>query len=195
MAVGTFRRSSFVDFPCVAVIARNFRMRAGQLKLRFGVIEGFRFSPSRGLVASLAILTEMSLVAVFRAVAINTFVRSFRECQLRLVAAHARSRGMLVFQGEVRLKMIERVGVEPDDVSLRALMFRMAMAARLGFCKRVLAMKSGSDFPICGDFFVAVEAEECLGFPSKGCVTLVAALLVLLVGFRKRAGHDQFFEQ
>ncbi len=159
-------------------------MRAGQRKLRLGVIEVCDLLPIRGVMAFLAVHSKLSLV--FVGVTGNALCRKTQESPVQIldpnqgllrridpacgVTLRAYQAGVLSIQHPSGLQVIElllrRHPLHQHEV--RSIVFRVA--GRAALARRValhhpgvIALATADPHP---DLSVAVETPECLGTPG-----------------------------
>ncbi|MEZ5898014.1 MAG: hypothetical protein R3D51_00830 [Hyphomicrobiaceae bacterium] len=108
------------------------------------------------------------------------------------IALHGFVRANQLKVGEL---VIECLRVELEDVSLAALVIRMAVLA-LDFPNvRSLAMKTRPCADVFGDVLVTIEAEPSLAFFGKGLVAALALVFELGMTFDDIARRDQLLKQ
>ena len=194
MAARAFGRNAFVDFACMALVARDFLVCLDEFELGFAVIERRRLLPGVLVVAGVARLTQTSLMWVARLVAADALERRLAERFAGLVASFAGHRRMFALQLEVCLAMIERALVESGDIGFSALVLLVAVSA-LGFgSDGVLRVKPSCLVAIRCHLVMTVKTQAVLRLASEWRVTLFTCLLVLLVGLGERPGHDELLE-
>lgn len=91
--------------------------------------------------------------------------------------------------------VIERLGVELNNIRLAALVIGMAVLALDLANVRPLAVKARFSADILGDILVAIEAEPSLAFLGKGFMAALARLFKLDVAFDDIARHHEFLKQ
>lgn len=131
----------FVIVTAMALTTFHFLMGARQWKVGLVMIKT-RLAPG---IRSMTVCTLFALAAamnIFLTMAIYTFVRCIPEFIANTMALIARHRSMLARQWKICQSMIETMGIQLDDISLYALMFRMTQLTFTGVDSRFLAMKS-----------------------------------------------------
>ena len=174
--------------------ASDFVMSIDEREFRLAMIEGAGFLPRQFIVAGLARLAQLALVRISLFVTIDASVWRIAVWFACFVAALARNTFVPAFQLKVCLVVVEGAFIETRYVTVRSLMFGMAVAAFSCSGSRVLCMKPLRLLLVCSNLFMAVETHRRLCVAPEGRMALVATLLEFLVSFGERAGHDELFE-
>lgn len=102
--------------------------------------------------------------------------------------------GVLAEQWEVGELVIKIRLVETHDVGITALVVRVAVCTAVLADTLELAMKARRTIDICGDIFVAVEAERTLSAAFESLVAGFTLTFVLGMTLDDLARHDQRFD-
>jgi len=96
---------------------------------------------------------------------------------------------------EIRARVVEGLGVEPDDVGASSLVIRVTMAALQLRRIRIAAVEPLARLTVGARFLMACKAELGLGCMRERLVTTAAFRLELGVPAYERPGHDEPLEQ
>ena len=168
-------------------------MRAEQSELGLAVVEVHGLEALH-IVALGAVGAELAKVDVIRLVAGNTLVRSVAVLFAGLVAGSTGHSGMRAFQLEIGLLVAESVRLEPDDVCRPTLVLAVAArATRIG--RQRAAVEALTALHVRGDVLVARQAEVAHARLIGAVMATGALLLVLGMGSRQLAWHQERFER
>lgn len=128
-------------------------------------------------------------------VAIDAVERCLSPRLTALVAPVARQSTVRAFEREVRQAMIELSGTQLHDVGLAALVFSVARTALPNPRVRHAAMIAAMFLQVFLDLLVTIQTQ-CRLWPDVGAVVTVGTSLLLLdMGTRHRARHQQCFDR
>src|SRR5579864_9012749 len=170
---------------------------AGELRVLFPEREGrlvvvvAQVAPGARVMTGAAVAPQPSLVRLLFLMAAEAVARRIAIGLAGRVAARAGEIGMGAAQPVVRQVVVELLRHELDDVAAATEMLAVAgVALRPGHAGQV-PVEAPLAGNIRGDVLVTVEAKLCLPAAVATVVTLRALLLVLRVGRREFAGHQQ----
>ncbi len=158
------------------------------------MIEVRRFVPFFFVVAGDTIISEPPLVPVVSPVAADAGARRLAEDLALLVALPTHQRAMSALEFKIGFFVIERARIEPCNVGVSPLVFRMAMAACAIFCNLIFAMEALPCLAVGTHFVMAIQAQSCLRLALEGGMALVATFPIFLMPFDQRARHHQLFK-
>lgn len=188
-------RRSLEDAIGMAALAGDLAMFAKQVEAGDRMVEFARVGPFRGSVAPFAFLSQTAVVLVILFVAGDTGRWSRPEGLRRFVAALAFDLSMRAGQREVGQSVVESVLFEGSDIEPGALVVGMARSAgRPGNLGR-LPVEAEALVDVRRHIFVTRETAVVLLSGKEGHMAGEAIVFDLGMGFRKRAGRDEFTDE
>ena len=195
MAIHAGGADVFVAFGHMAGGTRHGTVGSAERKLRPVVIERLHAAPCGLGMAIVASFPEASFVRITRFMTVKAACGRVAElCRLH-VTADARHRRVCVAQRKIRMRVIERLRIEQNDVGIPSFVIRMTMGAFLLRRGRIATVKASSCLAIGARVLVALQAELRLRSVREWLVTIATLLLELGVSGHERSRHDQPLEQ
>jgi hypothetical protein len=165
-------------------------------KREFGpfVIEWLDAAPSLLDMTTLARFPEAAFVRIARLVTIEA--AGGRGAKLRgfHMTAGAWHPGVCIPEGEIRARVVERLGVQLHDVGISPFVIGVTMGAFLLCRSRISPVKTSSGLAVGALLLVTPEAQLGLRPVRKRLVAIAALLLELAVPGHERPGHDKLLE-
>lgn len=177
----------------VASLAGYVRMFAPQDEAGLPVVEE-RVGPARDVVAPTTGDPETAPVGVLVPVAVHAGARSLSVFRLRRMAARALREGMAPAEGEVGPRVVERLGIQSNDLCVASHVIRVTGAARRARDLRRATVQALSLLDVVRDRFVAGQTEPGLFLLPEPVVTGGAVPLELGMAGDDRPRHDEALE-
>ena len=187
------RGRTFKGEIAMASNTSSFVMCAQQSELRLAVVEVDRLEALH-IVARGTVGTELAQVDIVGFMAIHAGMGSVTVLLVGLVAGSTGHRRMRAFQLKVRLLVTEGVGLKADNIGGATLVLTMAASTtRIG--RQSTAVEALTALHVRGDVLVARQAEVAHARLIGAVMATGALLLVLGMGSRQLAWHQERFER
>ena len=190
VAAVTCRRRALERLVFVAGKALRLKVETDQREACHVMIE-LDVEPAGGRVAIATFGSHRFIVNIIFNVARVAFGFGIAKFRLRFMATAAIHVGMIAFQSEVRVLVIEQLPVQYNDRGISSVMILVAVCAIVESGILGQAMETDDIADIKGDVLVAVQAQRTLLAAIECLMAGIAIHLVLGVPFDNVARHDQ----
>jgi hypothetical protein len=162
VAIDACRANSLVAFANMACGAEDSAMCSAEGELGLIVVVGLDATPCPLAVTVVARFPEVPLVRIVRLMTVEAASGCITEFYSLRMTAAALNGFVSVMQLEISKSVIERFAIEQDDIGVSPLVIGVTMVALLFRGIRLAAVKSLTRLTICGNFFMACQAETGL---------------------------------
>lgn len=94
------------------------------------------------------------------------------------------------FKRKIRYAVVKNLLVEPNDIELPSLVFRMTVLTLVCFYIFAESVKAAPLVDVFGNLLMAIETQFLLRFLVEEFVTAVAFLFILCMTLNDFSGHD-----